>query len=204
MTLCKRLVAMSMVSFATISFADNTVYYTPQFRSQVAQSNQLNQAAPTKAYFGINLGILKIETINAELNSLQNKYPVTYSMNGGFRMSRHTAFELGYAYATVKAKDVSEKAGNEQATFSYPYIAAKIMLPLAPQFDIYTKLGLSYVTVTSKTDPSGNLNGEPIPYLGLGADFNLGRHFAINLDASGPSFGVIGFYDLSAGIALKF
>jgi|GEM_PF-3076073 len=184
------LVSVALSASVLANTPDN-VDVNPYDNSYQAQPNTSN----VNMYIGANIGFLKVATIDSALNSLQSKFPLTYSAYLGYIVSNHLALEAGYGYSTIDS--------NDQATFNFPYLAARLTLPLGSKVDLYTKLGGSYVGVTSKTQPDANTHGF-IPYLGLGADFNILPNVALNIDAAGPSIGVVGLYAISGGIIFKF
>jgi outer membrane protein W len=58
------------------------------------------------------------------------------------------------------------------------------MLPMMKKrVDIYTKLGVAHFNSSVSGLPVSNLWGA---YVGLGADYKITPHIAVNLDVSGP------------------
>lgn len=106
----------------------------------------------------------------------------------GYRFNPYFAVEGGYMqFATARIKNtmILNNTLNQSLYASAPYIAAKGILPINDQFDVFGQAGVGYTFMSSKGFAGTvniNRHKHPIlPILAIGADYNINQNLAVTL-----------------------
>lgn len=117
--------------------------------------------------------------------------PSTYQFGGGYRFNRNLAVEGGLVImsdATINGFGYTDTLRS-----SAIYGAAVGIVPVAPQFDLFGKLGLASLGMEEVYNgfSSGTVSQVNIMF-GFGAQFNINRNFGVR--AQYQNFGSVTYY----------
>lgn len=170
MKLNKLLLCLSLVTFSSLSLADNIVTTQPMDMSKMM-------------YFDFGLGVGGASGWNSGANTAIN------AMTMGGYFNKNLGIEIGMDVLP----DGSNSAG--QAMIMTYHLAAKGVLPLSEVFSLYGKAGIGINQYEGETPANGmamtNQASFGLYYAG-GVQFNFNKNFAIYLEGSGVGVPNIG------------
>lgn len=126
-------------------------------------------AGPTAYYAGVDVNSTKIDGLNDNETG--------FGAFVGYGFNQNVAVELGYRKLgtwTVYGTDVDLKQTHFSVVGSYP---------LAPQFDIYGRLGYSNIRGESRYNSASGSNG----LYGIGVSYSFTPNVAARLEVQRPS-----------------
>lgn len=144
-------------------------------------------AAPTGFYAGLDAGSTRIDNIPGNETGFGGAI--------GYGFNRFVALELGYRQLG------KWEFGGGTATFGQTHFSVVGSYPLAPQFDIYGRLGHNHLTVdssirgfTHNDHPSGGV-------LGVGLHYDFSPVVAGRIEVQTPMRDIVNY---NVGLVFKF
>lgn len=155
---------------------------------------------PLSVYSDIYAGV----AVGSTHYSFENENASSFEVTAGSRLSRHLSVEMSF----INLGSVDWYPADAQYNVSGLNVALKASLPIAPDVDIYSKLGLfaweAEVEYDSFTEPTshgqdGNLGLGLSWYIADELDFNV-EYKTFDFEEMGDSYGS----NISTGITFRF
>jgi OOP family OmpA-OmpF porin len=134
-----------------------------------------------------------------DLTSSIDDSDTAFGLAGGYQLNDHFAFEFTYvelgsveyqASATITdGEEVADADVGLESSADGPVVSALGIFPIGERFSVFGRVGLSLltakgtarVTIGDITDRDSQDSQKSDPVLGVGAEYSLGKHFAIRL-----------------------
>lgn len=122
-----------------------------------------------------------------------------YGVAGGYQFNDHFALEFGYvdlgavAYefdsTLTDGEETAEADVQLESASDGPVFSALGILPIGERFSVFARVGFSLmnakgrarVTIDGQTNRAEQSSQKSDPMFGVGAEYSLGRHFAVRL-----------------------
>lgn len=167
-----------------------------------------------KTYFGLGLGaFLSGDEISipredfTEDGSVEFSNGFTFSVFGGYRLSRYIAgeLELSAAFGNAEFENVPDEAILDDLDIDYSvlsiYLAPRFELPLAnDKFKLYASPGIGFSTVSTDIDTDRNLDGEEDELTSdTGFSYQIKAGAAYNINQTVSIFGQARYNNFALG-----
>ena len=164
-------------------------------------ADNLSSRVSNNLYTYVSVGSGKL-TNSSGSNTATSDNLLVYGLGLGYQFNPYFAVESGFMNFGKQSNDVGTKL---KSNWNFD-LAAKGILPVADQFDLYGKLGGAYVT---STWVSRNKNMNDFALEGaLGASYTINSQLRTNLEAlfvgKGQANNVLGRRAITLGMAYSF
>jgi OOP family OmpA-OmpF porin len=135
----------------------------------------------------------------ADISSTLDDSDTAFGLGGGYQLNDHFAFEFAYVdlgsveyQATATVSDGVDEADAEvglESSANGAVLSALGILPVGDRFSVFGRVGFSLmsakgtarITLEGVSDRLSQDSQKSDPVLGVGAEYSLGRHFAVRL-----------------------